>query len=66
MLFNGWDSLLRILIVGVLAYVTLIVFLRVPGKRPGTVGAAIGDWGAADAALLRRVPASCPAASAGN
>ncbi len=33
MLFSGWDSLLRTLIVGVLAYVVLIVFLRVSGKR---------------------------------
>jgi uncharacterized membrane protein YcaP (DUF421 family) len=31
--FGGWDSLLRTLVVGVLAYVTLIVFLRVSGKR---------------------------------
>lgn len=33
MFFNGWDSLLRTLIVGVLAYVVLVVFLRVSGKR---------------------------------
>ncbi|MGJ7460368.1 DUF421 domain-containing protein [Halomonas sp. MA07-2] len=33
MLFSGWDSLLRTLIVGVLAYVALIMFLRVSGKR---------------------------------
>ena len=33
MLFNGWDSLLRTLIVGVLTYVALIVFLRISGKR---------------------------------
>ncbi|MDO8862081.1 DUF421 domain-containing protein [Haliea sp. E1-2-M8] len=33
MLFSGWDSLLRTLIVGVLAYVTLVVFLRISGKR---------------------------------
>jgi len=32
-LFSGWDSLLRTLVVGVLAYVTLVVFLRVSGKR---------------------------------
>jgi uncharacterized membrane protein YcaP (DUF421 family) len=31
--FNGWESLLRTLIVGVLAYVALIVFLRISGKR---------------------------------
>ncbi len=33
MLFNDWDSLLRILVVGVLAYVALIVLLRISGKR---------------------------------
>lgn len=33
MFFNGWDSLVRILIVGVPVYVTLVVFLRVAGKR---------------------------------
>ena len=33
MLFGGWDSLVRTLVVGVLAYVVLIVFLRVSGKR---------------------------------
>lgn len=33
MLFGGWDSLLRTLVVGVLAYVTLVVFLRISGKR---------------------------------
>lgn len=33
MLFNGWDGLFRTLIVGILAYVTLIVFLRISGKR---------------------------------
>ncbi|MDI5891552.1 DUF421 domain-containing protein [Halomonas rhizosphaerae] len=33
MLFSGWDSLLRTLVVGILAYVTLVVFLRVSGKR---------------------------------
>ncbi len=33
MLFNGWDNLLRTLIVGVLAYVALVVFLRISGKR---------------------------------
>lgn len=33
MIFNGWESLLRTLVVGVLAYVTLIVFLRISGKR---------------------------------
>ncbi|MCH8531891.1 MAG: DUF421 domain-containing protein [Saccharospirillum sp.] len=33
MLFNGWDNLFRTLIVGLFAYVFLIVFLRVSGKR---------------------------------
>jgi len=33
MFFSGWDSLLRTLVVGVLAYVALVVFLRVSGKR---------------------------------
>ncbi len=33
MLFSGWDSLLRTLVVGVLAYVVLVVLLRVSGKR---------------------------------
>lgn len=33
MLFGGWDSLLRTLVVGVLAYSALVVFLRVSGKR---------------------------------
>lgn len=31
--FSGWESLLRTLVVSVLAYVTLIVFLRISGKR---------------------------------
>lgn len=31
--FSGWDSLLRILVVGVLAYVVLVAFLRLSGKR---------------------------------
>lgn len=33
MFFNGWDTLLRTLVVGVLAYVALVVLLRVSGKR---------------------------------
>lgn len=33
MFFNGWDALVRTLVVGVLAYVTLVVFLRISGKR---------------------------------
>ncbi len=31
--FSGWQSLLRTLVVGVLAYVTLLLFLRFSGKR---------------------------------
>lgn len=31
--FAGWDGLLRTLVVGVLAYVVLVAFLRVSGKR---------------------------------
>lgn len=31
--FSGWESLLRTLVVSVLAYVTLIAFLRISGKR---------------------------------
>ncbi len=33
MFFSGWDSLLRTLVVGVLAYIAIVVFLRVSGKR---------------------------------
>jgi uncharacterized membrane protein YcaP (DUF421 family) len=33
MLFGGWESLLRTLVVGVLAYVVLVVFLRLSGNR---------------------------------
>lgn len=33
MFFNGWSGLLRIVLVGVLAYVALIILLRVSGKR---------------------------------
>jgi len=32
-LFSGWESLLRTLVVGVLAYFVLVVFLRISGKR---------------------------------
>lgn len=31
--FNGWFALVRTAVVGVLAYVALIVFLRLSGKR---------------------------------
>jgi uncharacterized membrane protein YcaP (DUF421 family) len=33
MLFAGWENLARILIVGVLAYASLVFFLRISGKR---------------------------------
>ena len=32
-LYSGWQSLFRILVVGVLAYVSLVVLLRISGKR---------------------------------
>jgi uncharacterized membrane protein YcaP (DUF421 family) len=31
--FDGWESLLRTLVVGVLAYVALVIFLRLSGNR---------------------------------
>ncbi len=31
--FNGWDALLRILLVGIFAYIALVACLRVSGKR---------------------------------
>lgn len=31
--FNGWGSLLRIVIIGLLAYATLVLFLRLSGNR---------------------------------
>jgi uncharacterized membrane protein YcaP (DUF421 family) len=33
MFFQGWSGLARTLIVGILAYVSLVLFLRVSGKR---------------------------------
>jgi uncharacterized membrane protein YcaP (DUF421 family) len=33
MFFQNWEGITRTLIVGVLAYVTLVLFLRVSGKR---------------------------------
>ncbi|TCT05580.1 DUF421 domain-containing protein [Aquabacter spiritensis] len=33
MLFQGWPGLVRTLLVGILAYVTLVAFLRLSGKR---------------------------------
>ncbi len=33
MFFNGWESLLRTLVVGVLAYISLVLSLRISGKR---------------------------------
>ncbi len=31
--FDGWESLLRTIAVGVLAYLSLVIFLRITGKR---------------------------------
>ena len=42
MFFDNWFGIFRILIVGVLAYVALIVFLRVAGKR------SLSKWNAFD------------------
>ena len=42
MFFDGWFGLIRILIVGILAYVALIIFLRVSGKR------SLSKWNAFD------------------
>ncbi len=33
MFFNGWDPIIRIIIVGVLGYIGLILILRISGKR---------------------------------
>jgi uncharacterized membrane protein YcaP (DUF421 family) len=33
MFFDGWDSLIRTLVVGVMAYCILVAFLRISGKR---------------------------------
>ncbi len=33
LLFNGWDNILRTALMGVLAYATLVLLLRVSGKR---------------------------------
>ncbi|MFC2949097.1 DUF421 domain-containing protein [Virgibacillus sediminis] len=33
MFFNGWDAIGRTLLVGLLAYIGLVLFLRVSGKR---------------------------------
>ena len=32
-IFSGWQSLLRVVVIGVLAYVVLVVFLRLSGNR---------------------------------
>ena len=46
--FNGWRGLLRTFVIGIVAYVMLIVFLQAAGKRTLTsqnglrVGAANG------------------------
>jgi uncharacterized membrane protein YcaP (DUF421 family) len=33
MLFSDWDSLRRVIVVGTLAYIALVLFLRISGKR---------------------------------
>jgi uncharacterized membrane protein YcaP (DUF421 family) len=33
MLFQNWSGILRTILVGILAYVTLVLFLRISGKR---------------------------------
>ncbi|MCP1340360.1 DUF421 domain-containing protein [Idiomarina sp. M1R2S28] len=33
MFFDGWDSLIRTLVVGFLGYCVLVIFLRISGKR---------------------------------
>lgn len=33
MFFNGWESIVRTVVIGVLAYTVLVVFLRLSGKR---------------------------------
>lgn len=42
MFFDNWTGIVRILIVGVLAYAALIIFLRVSGKR------TLSKWNAFD------------------
>ncbi len=42
MFFDNWFGIVRILIVGVLAYIALIIFLRVSGKR------TLSKWNAFD------------------
>ncbi|MDT8387800.1 MAG: DUF421 domain-containing protein [Thiogranum sp.] len=42
MIFNGWDGILRTLIVGLLAYVALVFLLRISGKR------TLSKWNAFD------------------
>lgn len=33
MFFDGWQGLARVLLVGALAYLTLVLLLRIAGKR---------------------------------
>ena len=33
MFFDGWDSLIRTAVIGLMAYLALVVFLRISGKR---------------------------------
>ena len=46
MFFDDWNGLLRTLVVGVLAYIAIVVLLRVTGKR--TLSKSPSAW--------RRVP----------
>ena len=42
MIFDGWSTLFRTLVVGVLAYATLVLLLRITGKR------TLSKWNAFD------------------
>ncbi|MBE9078573.1 DUF421 domain-containing protein [Romeria aff. gracilis LEGE 07310] len=42
MFFNGWNALLQTLVVGVIGYITIVVLLRVSGKR------TLSKWNAFD------------------
>ena len=33
MFFQNWEGIVRTIIVGILAYATLVLFLRISGKR---------------------------------
>lgn len=42
MFFDSWDGLLRVVVVGTLAYLSLVVWLRLSGKR------TVAKWSAFD------------------